>query len=112
MAIALQELPNDVIDGRLHFLNAWNIVGTDYHRKVRDVPAQNFAAVIAEQSNGQQIAFARFFQRQDDIPRSAAGGDRDGNIFGTRVSDQLAQKDIFRSHVVGESGDVGWLERE
>ena len=51
-------------------------------RKIGQSAPQNLAAVVAEQRDGQQSALARFFERHDDVARSAAGGDADRNIFG------------------------------
>src|SRR5580698_1699751 len=110
MTSNLQELSNDVVNGGLHLLNARNVVRPDYYRKVRNFPPHDFAAVITEQSHGQQVPLARFLQRPDDVLRSATGGNGDGHVIGTRVSDQLPKKNILRSHVVGERGNVGGFE--
>src|SRR5580698_2548388 len=105
-----QQLSNDVVDGGLHFLNARNIVRPDHQRKVCNFTPQDFAAVITEQSDGQQVPLARFLQRLDDVFRPATGGDGDSHVIGARVSDQLSKKYILRSHVVGERGNVGGFE--
>ena len=63
-----------MVDRGLHFLNAGNVVAVHHDGKISQALALDLAAVVAEQRNGQQIPLPRFFQRSNDVPRSAAGG--------------------------------------
>ena len=86
-----------------------NVVGPDDQRKISKISTKDFASVITEQCHGQQISFACLFQRDDDIFRSAAGGDGDRNIVRTRLRDQLALKNQFRADIIGDSRKIGGL---
>src|SRR5579863_9158988 len=83
----LQRFANDVIDRRLHLLNAGNVVAVHDHGKVSQPLALDLAAVVAQQRHGQQIAVAGFFEGHDDVARSAAGGNAERNVFGTSLCD-------------------------
>ena len=101
-----------MIDRRLHFLNARNVVAADDQREISQAAAQDFAAVIAEQRNGEQPTFARLFERHHDVARSAAGGNSNSHILGPRVCNQLAQEYHFGADIVGDGADIGRFHRE
>ena len=58
----LQSFANHVIGGRLHFLNARDVIGADDQRKVSQAAPQNLAAVIAEQRHGEQSALCELLR--------------------------------------------------
>ena len=91
-----------MVNRSLNFLDARNVVAAHDQREVGQSAAQDFAAVVAEQRDGEQVALARFFKRHDDVARAAAGGDSDGDVFGPRLRDELAQKDELGADVVGD----------
>ena len=72
----------------------------------------NFAAIVAKQSHGQQFAFSGFFERHDEVPRSAAGGNCDRDIVRLSLRNHLPQKNHFRADVIGDRRDIRGLERE
>ncbi len=57
-------------------------------------------------------AFASFLESHDDVARAATRGDSDGDIRGARLGDQLPKEDEVCANVVGNSADVGGLERK
>jgi hypothetical protein len=108
----LQVLADDVVDGRLHFLDAGDVVGMNDQGEVCQLSPYNFAAVVTHQREGGQATFARLLEGRDDVARTAAGGDSYRNVFGPRLGDELAQEDNLNSHIVGNARQVGRLERK
>src|SRR6185369_6150682 len=97
----LQVLANHVVDRRLHFLNSRYVVTGHDQREIRKTAAADLAAVVAKQGNGQQLAFASLFERSDNVARSAAGRNSDGNVLGAGLRDELAEKYQIGSDIVG-----------
>src|ERR1700731_2032160 len=53
----LQQLAHDMINRSLHFLNARNVIAVHDDRKIRESLAFNFAAIVAEERDGQHFSF-------------------------------------------------------
>src|ERR1700733_1959915 len=83
----LQRFAHDMVDRSLHLLNAGDVVAVDDDGKIRQPLALNLAAIVPEEGDGEHISFAGFFERGDDVARTAAGGDADGNILRTSLCD-------------------------
>src|ERR1700685_1816269 len=69
----LQQFAHDVLNRSLHFLDAGNVIALHDDGKIGQLPPFDLTTVIAQQSDGQHLALASFFQRRDDVARSAAG---------------------------------------
>src|ERR1700741_3027296 len=81
----LQRFTNHVIHRGLNFLNPGNVIGMHDERKIRQPSPLDFAAIVAEQSHRQQVAFAGLFKRHQYISRAPARGNCDGHIVGLIV---------------------------
>src|ERR1700688_131065 len=109
---SLHRIAKSVINRRLNFLNARNVIGAHDQRKIRETSTNNFSAVIAQQRNSEHSALAGLLQRHNNISGTAARGNRHCDVIHLSVSDELSQKNQFGSHIVGDGGDICWLHRE
>src|SRR6202789_172762 len=107
----LQRFADHVINRGLHFLNARNVIAADNQRKIGEAAAQNFAAVVTQQRYGQHFAFPRFFERRDDVARTAASGNSNRYIVRLGLRNQLPKKNNFGADVVADGRDIGGVER-
>ena len=67
MGQPLKRFAQEVIDRRLNFLNAGNVIRANDQREIRQATSQDFAAIIAEQCNREQSALSRFFERKKAV---------------------------------------------
>ena len=85
-----------MVDRGLHFLDPRNVVGAHNHRKIAEIAPQDFAAVVAEKRDSQKPTFAGFSESEDDVARTAAGGNADGDIVWLGLRDELAKENPRR----------------
>src|SRR5277367_2627859 len=76
----LQSFADDVVNRGLYFLNTRNVIATNDQRKISQSSPLDFTAIVAEQCHSQQLAFSCFFERHDEVPRPATGGNCDCDI--------------------------------
>src|ERR1700746_1298438 len=100
MAKRLQRFANDVVGRGLHLLDTRDVVAAHDDGEVGEAAAMDFAAVVSEQRDSEQATLAGLFERHDDIPRAAAGGDADGDVLGPRLRDELTEKDHLSTDVI------------
>ncbi len=81
-------------------------------RKISQSSPLNFAAIVTKQGYRQQFAFSRLFERHDEIPRPAAGGNCDRDIVRLSLRDHLPEKNDLRADIIGDRRDIRRLERE
>src|SRR5271165_5615017 len=105
----LQSFPDDVIGGRLNFLDARDVITANNDGEVGEAATVNLSTVIAEKGDCQHAALACFLQSHHYVARSSTGGDSDCDIVRLRLSNQLSQKDDLSADIVCERCDVGRL---
>src|SRR5262249_38312079 len=81
------------------------VVAADDEEVVEPAELGYPAAVVAGDSDGQQVAAARLVQPGDQVVRVAARGDGDGDVVGAAERDQLAGKGLIEAHAVADRGD-------
>src|SRR4051812_43762760 len=102
----LQEFADRVIHRGLYLLNTRNVITADYERVVNQLASSDLATVVAEHPYRKKSALACLSQCSDNVPRTAAGGDSDGNVGRACMCDQLPQEDNIGADIVGQRRDV------
>src|SRR5882724_8242519 len=63
----LQRFAHHVINRRLGFLDAGDVVTADDYREIGQCLAFDFAAIVAQKPDRQHVPLARFLQCHDDV---------------------------------------------
>src|SRR3984893_13776899 len=93
-----QKLANRVANGDVHFLNARRRSGRNAQTNV--ACRLHLAPRLTRQTDDVNLALASRFNRAQNIPAVAAGGDRQQHVVRPGMGSELAGKHMFVSVVV------------
>src|SRR5437763_14757786 len=72
---SLEEFTHGMVHRSLDLLNARDVIRVNNKRMVDEFPTDDLAAIVAQQSDREQAALARFLERNDHVPGTATCGD-------------------------------------
>src|SRR5215210_824549 len=98
-----------VVDGSLDLLDARYVVRADDDRVVSKPLAQDPTSIVANDADRQQAPFSGFGKRGEYVGRAPTRRDAKCDVYGSRVCDELAGEDGFRTNIVGYGRNVGRL---
>ncbi len=95
----MNQVPENVIDDYVTFLDAMNAVGFDYEAVVQS-DLGHLAARHSGEADGRYTELFCFRKRFHEVVGVPAGRESDEAIAGARLCDQLADKDMLEADVV------------
>src|ERR1700730_10639188 len=97
----VHEIPKNVIDRDVAFLNAVDAVGFDDQTMIETEP-RHFSTGVPGQTNGAHSDLLRLAKGVHEVGRIAAGRDADQAVTGPPLGDDLAYENMVKANIVAD----------
>src|SRR5689334_22781358 len=98
-------LRHDVVDRRLHFLNARYVIAMNDERPIGETLPGDLPSVVPKKRDGEHAPLAGLGERRYHVRGSAARRDRHRDIASAPMCNELSQEDGVGANIVCERGD-------